>query len=203
LGGRPQVCFIMKLLVGTDGSQKMSKTVGNTVDFEDPPNEKYGKLMSIPDSALPEYLELATDIPEEELAYLGKQIEQGGPAARDVKKRLAREVVAQFDGEEAAQEAERVFEQEFSRKELSGDLPMAEVPVARLPKNDGGTPIAALLVQEHLAPSMSEARRLLKQGAVERNGETLTAAAADLRPGDVLRVGKHRFLRIVDAEKDS
>jgi tyrosyl-tRNA synthetase len=206
MGQRPQSCFIMKLLVGTDGSQKMSKSLGNTVDFEDPPNEKYGKIMSIPDSALLDYLELATDIPDEELAHIRKQLDDRAINPMEIKKRLAREIVAQFHGEAAAQEAEAVFEREFSRKELSADIPMLEVTVSRLPKANedaGATALAALLVQEEMASSMSEARRLLKQGAVEKNGEAVTSAVADLKPGDVLRVGKHRFLRIVDSESKS
>jgi len=205
MGQRPQSCFIMKLLVGTDGSQKMSKSVGNTIDFEDLPNEKYGKLMSIPDSALLEYLELATDIPDEELAYLGKQIEQGGPAVRDIKKRLAREVVSQFDGDEAAREAEAEFERVFSKREEPGviqDIQIKPDPVTvRLVVNT-----ATVLVEHGLAASKAEARRLIRQGAVEIGGRVVSpddAGALEVSDGDILRVGKHRFLRLVAAEETS
>ena len=74
MGQRPQICFIMRLLPGTDGVQKMSKSLGNTIDFEDAASEKYGKIMSIPDSALPDYPELATDIPDEQLTFLRRQL---------------------------------------------------------------------------------------------------------------------------------
>jgi tyrosyl-tRNA synthetase len=110
-------------------------------------------------------------------------------------------VVTQFHGDAAAQEADREFEKTFQQGDVGDDVAMPEVPLARLPRNEGGTPVAALLVQENLVSSMSDARRLLKQGAVERNGKAVTAASLELQPGDVLRVGKHRFLRIVDSEK--
>ncbi len=207
LGGRPQVVFTMRLLVGTDGSQKMSKTLGNTIDFEDPPNEKYGKLMSIPDSALMDYLELTTDIPDEELAYLRKQVEAGGAKAMDVKKRLAREIVAQFHGPAVAQEAEaewaRVFQRRGAPQESAIEVPLNELrseeaaiagPLAEVPIN------LVVLICRYAQFSMAGARRLLAQGAVELNGDRVSATRVDVKPGDVIRVGRHRFLRIVDAD---
>lgn len=219
LGGQPQSCFVMRLLVGTDGAQKMSKTVGNTIDFEDPPNEKYGKVMSLPDKALLEYLELATDIPDEELSHLRKQIESGSGADRmEIKKRLAREIVAQFHGAAAAQKAEAEFERTFQRHEQPVET-ATTVPWSRLPfmdttilvgisktdfladiKRRGATVKAASFLMQELGLSMNEARRLLDQGAVEVDGEKVSARALKLRVGSIIRVGKHRFLRIVDAD---
>ena len=200
---RPQVCFIMKLLVGTDGVQKMSKSLGNTIDFEDPPNEKYGKAMSIPDSALLDYLELATDIPEEELLSIRKQLEARQVNPMEVKKRLAREIVAQFHGEAAAQAAEEAFERTFQRRELPEDVPEVRVPAV------GGRLVLDLpqvLAGHGLAPSKAEARRLIRQGAVEVDGRKVAPEEAhqvEARPGAVIRVGKHRFLRVVDAGEGS
>jgi tyrosyl-tRNA synthetase len=111
VGQRPQACFIMHLLVGTDGAQKMSKSLGNTIDLEDPPHEQYGKVMSIPDRALLDYLELTTDVPDEELAFIRKQLEERAVNPMAVKKRLARDIVSQFHGTRAAREAEEDFTQ--------------------------------------------------------------------------------------------
>lgn len=201
LGHRPQVCFIMKLLVGTDGRQKMSKSLGNTIDFEDPPSEKYGKTMSLPDSALLEYLELATDIPDEELAYLRKQLEERAVNPMEVKKRLAREIVAQFHGEAAAQEAEAAWTRVFQEREAPEDALVAPVRAA-----NGGLVIdvPTLVTEYGLAPSKAEARRLLRQGAVELDGRRISLEEAHhvvAREGAILRVGRHRFLRIVPADK--
>ena len=203
LGHQPQACFIMKLLVGTDGVQKMSKSLGNTIDFEDPPADQYGKLMSISDEALPDYLELATDIPVAELAYLCKQLEDGAVNPMDVKKRLAREVVAQFHSEAAAQEAEAGFQQVVQQGELPED--MAEFVVEPA---DGALVIdvPSLLVDAGLAPSKAEARRLVRQGAVEIDGlkiDSKQAAEVAVGHGTVIKVGKRRFLRIVDADRET
>jgi tyrosyl-tRNA synthetase len=201
MGQRPQAVFIMNLLVGTDGAQKMSKSVGNTIDFEDPPHEKYGKVMSLPDSALLDYLELATDIPDEELAYIGKQLEERAINPMQAKKRLAREIVAQFHGEAAAREAEAQFERTFQRGEQPEEA-MA-VPV----KSSNGKlviDVHDLLVSSGVAPSKAEARRLTRQGAVELDGRKISADEApklEVTHGSVVRVGKHRFLRIVDADR--
>jgi len=247
LGGRPQVCFIMRLLVGTDGAQKMSKSLGNTIDFEDPPNEKYGKVMSIPDSALLDWLELATDIGDEELAYIRKQLEERAVNPMEVKKRLAREIVAQFHGEAAAVEAEarwsRVFQErelpeqvdqvtfterdwlelreqalDKQKRRLEADRPgeITEEEAAETYPISFGSPtqgikhrpmrtvaVPLLLVKLGLAASKSEARRLIRQGAVEIEGQTVTDITTKLQEGDRIRVGKHRFLRIVDADSET
>jgi tyrosyl-tRNA synthetase len=205
VGQRPQSCFVMHLLPGTDGAQKMSKSLGNTVDFEDPPGEKYGKLMSIPDAAVMTYLELATDVPDEELAYLRKQLASGGAQAMAVKKRLAREVVAQFHGQRAAREAEAEWARTFQQRELPEEV--EEVSVAKRALDGGlAVDVPSLLTDAGLAASKAEARRLIRQGAVEVGGRKLTPEeAGDLVVPDrtVLRVGKHRFLRIVAAGPDT
>ena len=239
MGQRPQICITMRLLVGTDGSQKMSKSLGNTIDFEDPPAEQYGKVMSIPDSALVSYLELATDIGDEEIAYMRKQIEEGSGATRmEIKKRLAREIVGQFHGETSAREAEAEWSRVFQEREFGGasmpevridELRAADeekVPIDSLPEVDqqfvsGASPSdvaetlkelrelgksikgATFLVEFGFAPSLAEARRLIKQGALRKNDETVTSLFFRVKPGDVLRIGKHRFLRIVDADREA
>ncbi|MGB2695320.1 MAG: tyrosine--tRNA ligase [Dehalococcoidia bacterium] len=232
MGQRPQVCFIMNLLVGTDGHQKMSKSVRNTIDFEDPPNEQYGKTMSLPDSALIEYLELATDIPDEELEKIRKQIEDG-VNPKGFKKRLAWEIVAQFHGEAAAREAETEFERRHERDELPSEPSAEERMAAQLRdlfEQEGGKlrirevsrsykellvpfshpagldlpTLSRILAASGLVASISQARRLVREGAIELNGKRLMDEhdywSDDFVDGAVIRVGKHRFLRIVDAD---
>jgi tyrosyl-tRNA synthetase len=202
LGQRPQVVFIMNLLVGTDGVKKMSKSLGNTVDFEDPPHEQYGKLMSIPDASLLEYLELATDIPDSELEGIRRQIEDGvNPML--LKKRLAREVVGMFHGAPSADQAEKDFEQTFQEGQAPSEMPA----YAASAQTDDGSLILdllALLTDMEFVPSKAEGRRLLRQGAIEIDGEKLGDGAhtATVRPGSVVRVGKHRFVRIVGQQGD-
>ena len=193
---RPQIVFVMRLLVGPDGAQKMTKSLGNTIDFEDPPSEQYGKTMSVPDSALPDYLELATDLPDEEVAYLLRQLQERAVNPMEVKKRVAREIVAQFHGEAVAQEAEREFERTFQQGELPEDV--AEYPLS-FAAEETTADLATLLAQAKVTASRSEARRLLAQGAIEVDGVRANSLRPPLRPGSIIRVGKHRFLRIVDA----
>ena len=201
MGQRPQVCFIMRLLVGPDGVQKMTKSLGNTIDFEDPPSEQYGKVMSIPDSVLLDYLELATDIPDEELAAIRRQLEKRSVNPMEIKKRLAREIVAQFHSETAVQAAEQEFARTFQR----GESPEEALEVAV--KSVGGklaVDVLALLVDAGLTPSKAEARRLVRQGAVEIDGDKISPQQASevvVHDGSIVRVGKHRFLRIVDADR--
>ncbi len=208
MGQDPQSVFTMRLLVGTDGSQKMSKSLGNTIDLEDPPGEQYGKVMSIPDEALTEYLELATDIPDEELTFLRKQLEEKSVNPMELKKRLAREIVTMFHGESAANEAEAEFGRVFQKRKTPEQ--MEEIALDDLTSYgvDGSTAfdLPHLLHDRGLAPSVAEARRLIKQGAVhviEGPGEgTVQGPRVELASGSVLRVGKHRFLRITDSERE-
>ena len=204
MGKEPQIVFTMKLLVGTDGVQKMSKSLGNTIDLEDPPVDQYGKVMSIPDDVLMDYLEAATDLPDEELTYIRKQLDEKSVNPMNVKKRLARDIVRQFHGEAATDEAAAEFERVFQERETPGD--MNEVSLTDLGSYhvDGSTDydLPHLLHDKGLAASVAEARRLIKQGAVhvlEGPGEgTIQKLHVELAAGSVLRVGKRRFLKVVD-----
>jgi tyrosyl-tRNA synthetase len=222
MGQRPQVCITMHLLVGTDGSQKMSKSLGNTIDFEDPPSEKYGKVMSLPDSALLDYFELATDISEEELAHIRNQLEERSVNPMEIKKRLAREIVAQFHGEAAANEAQSVFSMTY-KDHGEGDVIFLPDGTVDLRVQLAGHPKKVNLAQElhaaQLVKSVSEGRRLIKQGAVEHVGRMgsfglehslqmispsrrVSDSEVEVEHGQVFRVGKHRFIRIVDADTE-
>jgi tyrosyl-tRNA synthetase len=208
--GEGQAVLLVPLLVGLDGTQKMSQSLGNFVAINDPPHDMYGKLMSIPDTLIADYFELLTDIPDDELAAVGKAVKRaqtgarpgGGAGVRDTKARLAREIVSQFHSAEAAQEAEEGFVRTFREKEAPEEA--VEVALSSLPAAKDGKGVYDLTSAIHrcgLAASVSEARRLIKQGAVEVDGEKVSSSTSPLRPGSVIRVGKHRFLRIVDADE--
>jgi tyrosyl-tRNA synthetase len=200
-GQPPQMVYTVPLLVGTDGV-KMSKSQGNFIAVEEPPGEMYGKVMSLPDSLIAEYMEYVTDVPDEEVAEVRQAMESRTINPRDAKMRLAREIVSQFHGGDAAEAAEEYFVRTFSKRELVGELPERRVSFAELAAGaDGnGVRLAWLLTQMELAPSMSEANRLIKQRAVEIDGTVVNEGRAPLRDGMVIRVGKHRFLRLVDAD---
>ena len=190
--GQGQAVFLVPLLVGLDGTQKMSQSLGNYIAIDDPPHDMYGKLMSIPDSLMMDYFELLTDVPDEELARIRNAAGEGGAQAMEQKMRLAREIVTQFHSESAGREAEDGFARTFRRGE--GPTEADVVP-------PGKHSLPFILHKYGLAPSRSEARRLINQGAVEVNGHQITVHVVDLMPGDVIRVGKHRFARVVDADK--
>lgn len=198
--GQPaQAVFTVPLLVGTDGKVKMSKSLGNYIGVEDPPEEMYGKLMSIPDNLIAEYLELLTDVPDEELAGIRRSVEEHAGNPMEQKMRLAREIVTQFRGEAEMRAAEEDFARKFQRRE--GPKEVRGVPLAIFPKSGEQRDLAAGLACAGLTPSVSEARRLVRQGAVEIDGEKASSNLASLAPGMTIRVGKHRFVRIVDGDK--
>ncbi|MEE8347907.1 MAG: tyrosine--tRNA ligase, partial [Dehalococcoidia bacterium] len=202
--GEGQAVFLVPLLVGLDGKQKMSQSLGNFIAIDDPPHEMYGKLMSIPDSLIMDYFELLTDVPDEELAAIRKAVEGGGAKAMEHKMRLAREIVTQFHSETAAREADEGFVRTFRKGETPEELVREVVIPPALIEAGEASPdsLPRLLKALGAVPSVSEGRRLLRQGAIEVNGQTIKAeSVVKLQAGSILRVGKHRFLRIVDADK--
>ena len=191
LGQRPQQVFLVPLLVGTDGVRKMSKSLDNYIAVDEPPQQMFGKGMSIPDPLILHYFELLTDLPDDELAELKKGMESGVVNPMDLKKRLAREIVTQFHGPEAASEALTDFERVFQRRELPEEISEFVLPRETVPLG-----VASLIVQAGLAPSRSEAKRLIAQGAVELDGQRVTQDRCEYHEGSVLRVGKRRFVRL-------
>jgi tyrosyl-tRNA synthetase len=218
MGQRPQQCFLVPLLVGTDGKMKMSKSLGNYIALEDPPQEMYGKVMSLPDDVMMDYYELVTDVPDKEVAEIGEDLRTRAQNPMELKMRLAREIVTQFHGDEAAQAAEEEFTRVFRERELPDEIsncrisfsnarkftvdtyPASEAAAGRQPSQPRPS-LPWLLRKCGLAPSLSEARRLIQQGAVEIDGRRCTSGLVDLKDGMIIRVGKRRFLRIVDADK--
>ena len=191
-GQRPQQVFLVPLLIGTDGSQKMSKSLGNYIGIDEPPNEIYGKAMSIPDDLIIDYLELVTDVPDKDIANFKEQITNQSINPMVIKKRLAQEIVTQFHGAPAAQEAEEHFAKVFQRRELPEEV----VPLKTSVRHK--STLTAELTEAGLTKSRSEARRLLAQGAIEIDGKTITEdlEIAQIKKGSIIKVGKRRFAQI-------
>lgn len=195
-GQEPEVALLMPLLVGTDGVEKMSKSLGNYIGLTDPPGEMYGKTMSIPDPLIVPYLELLTDMPEAEIERIRQAMASGDLNPRDAKMMLARLLVTQYHGEAAAREAEERFVQVFQRRELPEDIP--EVRLEPEMVRSGAARVVDLLVAAGLVESRSEARRMVRQGAVSVDGRRIDdeQAAVAVSDGSVVRVGRRRFARL-------
>jgi tyrosyl-tRNA synthetase len=196
VGQRPQQCFLVPILTGTDGAKKMSKSLGNYIGVAEPPTDMHGKAMSLPDSLIALYFELLTDVPDTELAEMRSTLERQSANPMGFKKRLALTLVAMFHGEAAAAEAARHFERTVQSKEAPEDVPRFTLPSA---KELAGMKVSHIIAAAGLAESVSQARRLIEQGAVEVDGmrvETDGPAEA-LRAGGLVRAGKRKFVRLV------
>jgi len=202
MGQPPQQCFLVPLLVGTDGKVKMSKSLGNYIALEDPPDEMYGKTMSLPDAVMMDYFELVTDVPDEELAEMREALRASSVNPMELKMRLAREIVGQFHGAEAAREAEERFTKVFRRRELPEEMQELVIPKTVLETGEIAANLFPSLLKElGVVASASEARRLIGQGAVEIDGQRIALdSVVHLGRGSIIRVGRHRFLRIVDKQ---
>ncbi len=192
LGLPPQDVFLVPLLPGTDG-RKMSKSLGNTIDLTDAPGQMYGKAMSISDAMMDEYLVLVSEIPDDELEEIRRALAAGTVNPRDVKMRLAGDIVRQFHGEKAAREAEAEFVRVFQQRELPSEIPVYQPP-SWVPM-----PITDLLQDAGLASSASAARRLISQGGVRIDDEKVEDIGLVVQPreGVIIRVGKRKFRRVV------
>jgi len=194
--GQPsQVALTMPILVGLDGERKMSKSFGNYVGINEPPSEMFGKLMSISDLLMWSYYELLTDLSSRDILRLQGEVKDGVVHPMDAKMQLAHIIVAGFHGEAAAQKAAEGFRRVFRNREAPEDAPRRSLPRGE-PKR-----LAPLLVELKLAPSRSEAERLIKQGGVEIDGQRVEDVKLEIdlsKPGEfLLRAGKKKFLRIV------
>ncbi len=191
-GQEPQVILTVPILEGLDGVQKMSKSLGNYVGITEPPQEMFGKLMSISDELMWRYYELLTDLPLEEIEALKRAVAEGRKHPKEVKKQLAMTIVAQFHSETAAREAAEEFERVFARREIPKDAPEVRV-------SPGSVWLPGLLKEAGLVKSTSEGKRLVSQGAVKFiEGEALREENFEFQPGEYhLRIGKKRFLRVL------
>jgi tyrosyl-tRNA synthetase len=182
-GQEAQVVMLLPLLVGTDGVQKMSKSLGNYIGIEESPGEMFGKAMSIPDAAMTQYFTLATKMPVGDINVLLA----GHPM--EAKKRLATEIVAQYHGAEAAQNARENFERQFSRRETPDEMPDISI---------GAQTSIVEILKIAFAVSGSEARRMISQGAVSLNEQKINDEKAPLQISDgaILRMGKRKWARL-------
>jgi tyrosyl-tRNA synthetase len=191
-GQEPEVIMTTPLLEGLDGVNKMSKSLGNYIGINEPPNEIYGKTMSISDGLMWRYYELLTDMTSEEIAKVKRDVDLGRRHPRDVKANLARQLVSDFHSMDAASRAEEEFNRRFRDHQAPDEMPAHRV---------GGSTIklADLLVQTGLAASKAEARRLITQGGVRLNGERVSDPTREIggAPEAQLQVGKLKFLKVI------
>ncbi len=192
-GQEPQVILTMPILPGTDGVEKMSKSLDNYIGISEPPNEIYGKTMSIPDSLIYTYFELVTDVSKDDLELIKKQLQDPAVNPRDLKRKLARTIVEQYYSKEAAQSAEENFDRIFVRKEIPDEV--IEVTI----DSGSASNIITLLRNIGAAPSNSEARRLIDQGGVSINGEKITNAnqTLQIQNESIIKVGKRKFYKLI------
>jgi tyrosyl-tRNA synthetase len=185
-GQQPQSIMTLPILVGTDGVQKMSKSLDNYVGVTDPPEEMFGRLMRLPDEAMPEYFRL----------LLGAEVPTCPP--NEAKRELGRRIVARFHDEDAAVAAEEHFDRLFVRREAPEEID--DLDLGPYAGADGVMVHLPVLMADAFGISSSEARRLLKQGGVKLDGETVPAETLDVAPGEldgrVLQAGKRRFRRL-------
>jgi tyrosyl-tRNA synthetase len=197
MGQPPQQIFMVPLLVGTDGVQKMSKSLGNYIGITESPEDIYGKTMRIKDEFTMIYFETLTDVPDEELAEFKSQLEKGANPMT-LKKRLAREIVTQLYSEKEADEAEAHFEKTVQKKEIPENINIIiEVPTAHLNIKT----FAPVIVMKGLATSNSEVIRLYRQGAFNIDEERITREDFSVKNGSVLRLGKRSFAKLIIKEK--
>jgi len=196
-GQEPQVALMMPILEGLDGVHKMSKSLGNYIGVDDPPREMYGKTMSLSDELMIRYFELVTAAPFEEIRAIETGLKSGAMHPRDVKMRLAREIVTQYHGPGAARTAEEEFKKIFQQKDLPDEIPDFYLSPDML--EDGAIWLPRLLVSAKMAGGTSEARRLIQQGGVKVNGEKLDDPGFNIKPasGMIIQVGKRKFTRII------
>ena len=195
-GVQPQMILTLPVLVGTDGVNRMSKSLGNYIGIDEAAGEMFGKVMSIPDDAMPVYFELCTDVPMEEIEEIKRGLQCGTIHPMDVKKRLGREIVTIYHSAEAASEAQAEFERVFSQREVPEDMP--EVVLGDGDLENATIALFRLVLKAGMAASGSEARRLIQAGAVTIDGEKLTDPVAPIVPSDgqILRAGKLKFGRL-------
>ncbi|TEU10380.1 MAG: tyrosine--tRNA ligase [Anaerolineales bacterium] len=194
-GQKPQIALTTPILVGTDGHLRMSKTTGNYIGINEPPEEMYGKVMSIPDHAMLDYYTLVTRFSPDEVTTVERGLADGSLHPMEAKRQLAREIVSIFHNDEAAAGAEAHFKKVFQKRELPSEMPSHRPSAPEMN-------IVDLLMATDLAKSKSEARRLIGQGGVKLDGEKVGSIElmVSVKDGMILQVGKRRFARLVRDE---
>jgi len=191
LGEKPNIGIIMDILPGTDGVIKMSKSLGNDIPINTDAIDMYGKVMSIPDFAMPQYFRLVTRWTPDKIDEIENDLKGERMHPRDVKMKLAREIAGNFWGDDQAVEAEEAFVRQFQKRETPEDMPEYTL-------KEGQT-VVEILEQAQLVKSRSEARRLLSQNGIRFNSEAIADPALVIAEPGILQVGKRHFLRLVKA----
>ena len=196
-GQPPQIIITMPMLEGTDGRQKMSKSLGNYIGINEPPDQMYGKVMSIPDELIFKYFRLLTSLDEREIHLKERAFKEGKLHPKEAKEQLAKEIVRLYWGKTLAEKAEERFEAIFSKGEIPEKIPCYFLDPAKI--KDGKIWVVRLLQLTGLAQSGSEARRLILQGGVRWDGERVRDVNLEipLEGEHILQVGKRKFVRIV------
>ncbi len=192
-GQEPQDIFTTPILVGTDGHQKMSKSLDNYIAVNDTPDDMFGKIMSIPDEPMVEYYRLLTDISLDEIDQMLEDASSGNVNPRDLKARLAKIIVADLHSPEEAERAEAAFDSVYRQHQLPEDMPEVQV--------ESGSGILSVLTTAGVAKSNREARRLIEQGGIRLDGERVTdpEATVEINGEMVLQAGRRRFVRLMSA----
>ena len=191
-GQEPQVILTLPVLEGIDGTQRMSKTLGNYVGIDEPPDEMFGKVMSIPDELILKYFTLVTDYSVEQLKDVRKRLDDPAANPMEIKKELARTIVSMYHSEEAALEAQKKFEKVFSEREIPEDIPVVVL-------KDDSFELVKALADNGVVSSRSEARRLIIQGAVKVDKQKVSDINYRFVKGKeyIVKVGKRRFVKFV------
>jgi tyrosyl-tRNA synthetase len=189
-GQEPQVTLMMPILIGTDGVEKMSKSLDNYISVNDSPKDIYGKTLSIPDKLIYQYFELATDVSKQELVHIKKSLDDTKTNPRDIKRTLARTLVRIYHSSEAATSAEEEFDRIFIKKSIPDEIEEFTI--------SGAMTITALMTEAKLAASKGEARRLIDQGGVSIDGERVSDPNSLLSNNKefILKIGKRKFLKV-------
>ena len=199
-GQEIQTALFMPVLEGTDGIDKMSKSLGNYIGIDEDAGNMYGKVMSIPDQLIIKYFRLVTDLHPDEIDAMEKMLRNDQANPRDLKMRLAREITGLYHGAAAANQAEEGFVSVFQKKGVPDDIMEFKLPKEM--HEGGNVDISSLLVEVGFCPSKSEARRLVSQGAVRINGVKLEdCTVTGIKNGDILQAGKLRFVRLLKASQ--
>ena len=194
LGQRAQQVLMVPLLVGTDGVHKMSKSLGNYIGVAEAPENMFGKVMSIPDSIIMNYFELVTDVPDEELDEFKKLLARNEINPMELKKRLGREIVTWLHNKDAAIEAEAHFARVVQNKEIPDEIEEYSYNL------NGEVDLKDLLTSIKMAKSRSDAGRLIDQGAVSIDGQTVAVNTIKIESGSIVKVGKRRFAKINNSD---
>ena len=190
--GQPQqIAILSPILMGTDGKEKMSKSLNNYIAVFDTPKEKYGKTMSIPDELIINYFNYATKVSPDEIEKIEKQLKNDEINPKIIKQRLAREIVSLYHGEDVAISAEDEFNLIFKKKDIPDDIPEFNI--------SGATKIIDILTQSKTCASGGEARRMIKQNAVSIDSKKITDIFQEITEECVIKVGKRRFVKVIQS----